>query len=486
MFSYFEYIFIFLPLMFVSYFYLNRRGHFTAAKVLLVTGSFIFYGLWKPVFVPLLFISIAVNYLLGTMIMRGTIGTPGIREKAAVAAGLVFNIGFLGYFKYTDFFLQNVNALFGTSIGLMKIMLPLGISFYTFLQISFIVDCYRGTIRKTDFLHYLLFISFFAKLLQGPITYHGEMYSQFTATDNREINYENISRGLLLLILGIIKKMVLADNLSVMAGAGFDHAARLNFFEAWFATLSFTFQVYFDFSGYTDIAIGIALMFNIRLPENFNSPFKATSIQDLWRRWHMTFMRFMRDFVYIPLGGSRMGEFRHYLNIMITFIVGGLWHGAGWGYVLWGGLNGAALIVHRIWGRTGIRMHRFLACFITFFFFNVSAVYFRASTMKDALKVHRGMFGFEGVMLPKSLKSLPFLNSLGVECGEWLAHLGHKQTPFIYLIAVSAFICFAMKNSTELSKRMKPSLGWALLAGTLFGVGIIHLTRVSEFIYANF
>ncbi len=484
MFTYFEYIIIFIPLVLIAYFLINSRGLYRPASFFLIGASLLFYGLWRPVFVPLLLLSILVNFAVGTALTRH--GPGAMKKKTLIIAGLCFNIGLLGYFKYMNFFIQNINLLFGSDIGPMKILLPLGISFYTFLQISFIVDCYRGKIMAIDPLRYLEFVTFFPKLLQGPITTHDEMVAQFGDPGTKRVNYENIARGLLLLAIGLIKKMVIADNLAVWANTGFDSAPVLNFLEAWFAALSFIFQVYFDFSGYSDIAIGIALMFNIKLPLNFDSPYKATDIQDLWRRWHITFQRFMRDYVYISLGGSRKGEARLYFNLIITFIIGGFWHGAGWGFIFWGALNGVALIVHRIWRKTGVVMNDHLARAATFLFFLFSGVYFRAASLQDAFKVHRGMLGLEGFALPESLKGLPFLKPLAADRGNWLAHLGPEQYHFIYLILASIVIIFFMKNSMELTERMKPTVRWALFAGLILGVGILHLTQVSEFIYANF
>jgi len=481
MFTYFEYIIIFIPVVLAVNYILNARGLHKTAAFFLIGASLLFYGLWEPIFVPLLLLSIIVNYAIGTALIGRTTATR--EKKALIVTGLCFDIGLLGYFKYTNFFLQNVNRLFGSDIGPMAILLPLGISFYTFVQISFIVDCYRGKIKKIDPTNYILSVTFFPKLLQGPITTYNEMAPQFSDPETGKINYENIARGLLLLAVGLIKKMVIADNLAVWANIGFDRAPVLNFFEAWFAALAFIFQVYFDFSGYSDIAIGIALMFNIRLPLNFDSPYKATDIQDLWRRWHITFQRFMRDYVYISLGGSRLGEARLYFNLIITFIIGGFWHGAGWGFIFWGALNGVGLIAHRIWRKTGIVMNDHLARGFTFLFFVFTGVFFRAATLKDALKIHRGMFGLEGFALPETLKSVPFLKPL---TGNWLAHLGPDTYYFIYLILASIVIIFFTKNSMEITEKMRPSVRWALFAGLLLGVAALHLTQVSEFIYANF
>ena len=263
-------------------------------------------------------------------------------RKQTFVLGVVFDLGLLGFFKYADFFVTNFNGLFGASFGLPGIVLPLAISFFTFQQIAYLADCYRQETKEYDFLNYALFVTFFPQLIAGPIVHHKEMMPQFYARRNWLKDYNNISLGLFIFSLGIVKKVLIADTFAKWATAGFDYSATLHFLEAWAASLSYTFQIYFDFSGYTDMAIGAALLFNIRLPINFNSPYKALDIQDFWRRWHMTLSRFLRDYLYIPLGGNRKGVPRTYLNIFITFLFGGLWHGASWMFVIWGGAS---------WGR---------------------------------------------------------------------------------------------------------------------------------------
>lgn len=486
MFSYFEYIFLFLPPVFAIYFLLNYRGFTRAGKIFLVAASFTFYGLWKPLYLPILLASILVNYALGRTIIRPLGPFAGVPKKAVLIAGLIFNIGLLGYFKYTDFMIQNINFISGLSIPLQEVMFPLGISFYTFVQIAFLVDCYRGNIGRTDFIDYSLFVSFFPKLIQGPIAYHEEMEAQLSSRENARIIPENIARGIMIFSIGLFKKMVIADNIAPWVNQGFANSAALNFVEAWIVGYGYLLELYFDFSGYMDMATGAALLFNIRLPQNFNSPFKSTNIQEYWRRWHMTFMRFMRDYVYIPLGGNRKGKLRLYFNIFITFLVGGIWHGASWTFVAWGASHGLALVIHRIWSLSGRRMNKILAWFLTFHFAVFTHVIFRAGTFGEALNVFRGMIGLNGVVLPEKLKGVAFLKLPGLTFGPWLAGIGEKQTYIFYIMLAAAALAFFARNSQELTDRMKPNLRWAFFASLLLGAGIIHITQVSEFIYFNF
>ncbi|HNW28916.1 MAG TPA: MBOAT family O-acyltransferase [Spirochaetota bacterium] len=487
MFSYFEYIFIFLPPVLAVYFLLNHRGFTRAGQIFLLAASLCFYGLWNLVYLPLLLLSIVANFGIGRVLSDPPASLGAIPKKAVVASGICFNVALLGYFKYSDFFIQNINAMTGSDIGLLKIAAPLGISYYTFLQVAFLVDTYRGRLGRNDFIPYALFVSFFPKISQGPIALQGEMVPQFADRAKALFNSENFARGMLLVAIGLFKKLVIADNLGVWASQGYDHAQVLPLFEAWFTMLAYCFQLYFDFCGYTDMAIGVGYMFNIRVPDNFLSPYKSLNYQELWRRWHITLGRFLREYIYIPLGGNRHGEIRTYLNLLITFLVGGLWHGAAWTFVLWGAMNGVGLMVHRLWKKTGIRMHWFIAWFLTFMYWNITVVMWRATSYREAIKIYRGLIGLDGVMLPAGWAKFGFLKSLGVTFGPWLANLGgEKQSYYIYLIIAAAALTFFAKNSIEMSERLKPNMRWALFTALLLGISIIHLTQVSQFIYANF
>ncbi|TFH43745.1 MAG: MBOAT family protein, partial [Chrysiogenales bacterium] len=301
----FEFIFVFMPVVLAVFFILNHRGLSSASRIWLLLCGLFYYSYWKLAYLPLLLASICINYAIGRVLNAESLLQKQRCRLGVLWAGIGFNIGLLGYFKYFNFFITTINNSFNANIGLLNIMLPLGISYFTFIQIAFLVAVYKRVTSESNILNYGMYVSFFPQLLSGPIVYHAEMMSQFMAPENRKLNYDNMMKGILLFSIGLFKKTVIADNLALWAVQGFDRAETLNFFEAWFTSLSYTFQLYNDFSGYIDMANGIALLFNIRLPLNFNSPYKALSIQDYWRRFHMTLIRFLRDHVFIPLGGSR-------------------------------------------------------------------------------------------------------------------------------------------------------------------------------------
>jgi len=393
----------------------------------------------------------------------------------------------LGYFKYTDFLIENFNLAFNSNAELLNLALPLAISFFTFQQIAYLVDSYRQETKEYDFLNYALFVTFFPQLIAGPIVHHKEMMPQFAKTRNKVKNYRNIAMGLFIFSIGLFKKVVIADTFAVWATAGFDIATTLNLFEAWATSLSYTFQLYFDFSGYTDMAIGLALLFNIRLPVNFNSPYKATNIQDFWRRWHITLSRFLRDYVYIPLGGNRKGGFRTYNNLMATFVLGGLWHGAAWTFVFWGFLHGLALIIQRLWSKLGIKLWTWLAWLITFNFVNITWVFFRAKEWDDAVKVLGSMFSLDNVVLPNALEGrLGFLTDLGVYFGGFVKNIGGSFYTPVWI--VSGFILVLMfKNSIQKTYLLKMNYRMVLFVAFLFHVSLISMVSIkSEFLYFNF
>jgi D-alanyl-lipoteichoic acid acyltransferase DltB (MBOAT superfamily) len=387
----------------------------------------------------------------------------GLR-KSILTVGIIANLALLGYFKYTDFLIENINFLSDSNIPTLNLALPLAISFFTFQQIAYLVDSYRQETKEYDFLNYSLFVTFFPQLIAGPIVHHKEMMPQFTKTRNKVKNYKNIAMGLFIFSIGLFKKVVIADTFAVWANAGFDTATTLNLFEAWATSLSYTFQLYFDFSGYTDMAIGLALLFNIRLPVNFNSPYKATNIQDFWRRWHITLSRFLKDYVYIPLGGNRKGEFRTYNNLLATFIIGGIWHGAGWTFVFWGFLHGIALVIHRAWSKLGFKIWTWLAWLITFNFINIAWVFFRAKEWDDAVKVLSSMFSLNNIIF----------NMNYIEVGILF---------FAFIV-----ILFFSNSVSYYNNKFQFSLKQFLVFVVLMTISIlaIRLGDSSEFLYFNF
>ena len=380
----------------------------------------------------------------------------------------------LGYFKYSDFLIANVNFAFGTQISHLNLLLPLAISFFTFQQIAYLVDCaaLKGA-KRYDFLNYCLFVTFFPQLIAGPIVHHEEMMPQFAKARNKIINYKNIALGLFIFSIGLFKKVVIADTFAVWATEGFDMAASLNLIEAWVTSLSYTFQLYFDFSGYCDMAIGAALFFNIRLPINFNSSYKALNIQDFWRRWHITLSRFLRDYVYIPLGGQPQGQGA---NLAATFVIGGIWHGA-------------ALVVQRIWSELGFRLNKFLAWFITFNFVNIAWVFFRAKEWDDALKVLKGMFGLSGGLALNSRleKKVGFLREYSVKFGEWNPNIQIDSTNTLLYYLISGFaVSLLFKNSVQKLQGFKLGGLNLILAVLCFTLGALNLHKMSQFLYFNF
>ncbi len=459
LFNSYLYILAFLPLTLAVFFFVSARGAGWKPQVVLVGASLFFYAYWDVVFLPVLLASIGLNFFCSRVIWLAP--TASMRRNALIA-GITTNLFLLGYFKYVDFAIQNINSLFGTSFGPSGIQLPLGISFFTFTQIAFLVDTYRRLASRPSLVNYALFVSYFPHLLAGPILHHREMMPQFEDPKNWSLSYENFARGLFLFSLGLAKKVLIADNLSPIVSEGYDSAHQWQAIDAWLISLAYTLQLYFDFSGYTDMAIGASLMFNIRLPINFNSPYKAFSIQDFWRRWHMTLSRFLREYLYIPLGGSRWGEARTVTSILVTFLLGGLWHGAGWTFVVWGALHGLALCCQRLWAMLGMRLPRWNAWVLTFLFVNLTWVYFRAPSVDIAHDLLEGMCGLRG------------MGSL---------HFGTLET---MLVALGFALVVIGRNSNQLAGEMLCRFRTAGATSLLLVASVFSISETTEFIYFNF
>ncbi len=479
LFNSYEFILIFLPITFFIYFYLNYKDMNSNSKLFLVFSSLFFYSWWNIKYLPIILFSIFFNFILGNFFLKN-------RNKIILIFGIIVNIALLIYFKYTDFFIKNIDYAFNLNIPLLNLTLPLAISFFTFQQISYLVDSYRGDTKEYDFLNYALFVTFFPQLIAGPIVHHKEMMPQFMKLKNRYINYKNISMGFFIFSIGLFKKVIIADTFSIWATNGFDKAIDLNLFEAWATSLSYTFQIYFDFSGYTDMAIGLALLFNIELPINFNSPYKSTNIQEFWRRWHITLSRFLREYIYIPIGGNRVKEIRVYFNLLITFIIGGIWHGAGWTFLFWGFLHGLALIIYRLWKRLNIKLYTFLSWLITFIFINITWVFFRAKEWSDAVKVLSSMFSFNNIIFPTMLENkLYFLTDYGVKFGRFTQDID-ATFEIIFWLFGGLLLILLFRNSIERLNSFKLTYSNALFTSTIFTVAILSLNKVSEFLYFNF
>ncbi|MDD3852232.1 MAG: MBOAT family protein [Syntrophomonadaceae bacterium] len=485
LFNSYEFIFLFLPIMLIIYFLINRQGYHNSAKAWLIIGSLFFYSWWNIKYLPLILTSIIVNYSAGIWLAKTDLSMAG-RRRTILAAGIIFNVGLLSYFKYADFFITNINALLPIHLTPLGIILPLSISFFTFQQIAYQVDIYRGNTRgEYSLLNYSLFVVFFPQLIAGPIVHYWEMMGQFKDPERKLPRFDNLSRGLFLFALGLAKKVLIADTFGVWTNFGYGDVASLTLIDAWITSLSYTMQLYFDFSAYTDMALGAAMMFNINLPINFNSPYKSLNIQEFWRRWHITLGRFLRMYIYIPLGGNRGGKGSVYRNLMITFLIGGLWHGAAWTFVFWGFLHGLALVVHRIWHEMGLKMNIILAWFLTFNFVNFAWVFFRAESFGEALTVLRAMAGMNGVVLPQAWA--PYLSKLGA--GTYLIGeiaMSQYLTQAIPMLLIFLVVVLTMKNSIELALKFKPGLINSIFIAIIMVASILSLTRISEFLYFNF
>ena len=505
------FILAFLPVTLALFFAVGRFSP-NAAAALLGLASLVFYGAWNVQYVPLLLGSICVNFLL-SQLLGDTKRRPGTR-RAVFTGAIAANLALLGYFKYANFFLNSWASVTGASLSPWSIVLPLGISFYTFTQIAFLADTYKNQVQEKNFAHYLLFVTYFPHLIAGPILHHSEMMPQFRKRAIYRPDWENIAIGVSVFIFGLAKKTLVADAIAPVARAVFgsaDFGERIEFLRAWGGALAYAMQIYFDFSGYCDMAIGISILFGVRLPLNFNSPYKATSIVDFWRRWHMTLSRFLRDYLYIPLGGSRRSRPRRYVNLMITMLLGGLWHGAAWTYVAWGGLHGFYLVVNHAWdylrrriapnARPAGRVLRALSVVVTFAAVTAAWVLFRASSFASALRILGGMAGLNGIDLPARAGHVKAL----------AARLGMapvSQTPYISNTAILGLtvllaICWLAPNAYQIMGAKnpaltaveagtkwtwRPSLGWAVGLGILGAVAFTGILSgpPSEFLYFQF
>jgi D-alanyl-lipoteichoic acid acyltransferase DltB (MBOAT superfamily) len=371
------------------------------------TASLFFYGWWDARFVGLLLGSIVFNYGAGYLIGHRFLNKP----KLLTACAIISNLILLGYFKYANFFIENLNHLAGSALMTAEFILPLGISFFTFTQIAFLVDTYQGKVKEYNFIHYTLFVTYFPHLIAGPVLHHKEMMPQFAKPSTYRFSYENLLVGLTIFFIGLFKKVVAADGIAKYASpvfAAHSSGMELTFLDAWGGALCYTLQLYFDFSGYSDMAIGLSRLFGVTLPLNFHSPYKSVNIIEFWRRWHMTLSHFLRDYLYIPLGGNRKGNVRRHLNLLLTMLLGGLWHGAGWTYVLWGGLHGCYLVINHGWQALHKRFRHkppakslhALSVLVTFLAVVVAWVVFRADNINTATAILKAMAGMNGFALP--------------------------------------------------------------------------------------
>ncbi len=472
------YFVLLLPITAFLYWKAIARKCFSLAIPILIFASAIFYITWSWKFFLLLLGSAVTNFFVGRKLLSIE------KNKTWLFIGCFFNLILLGYFKYFNFFIDNCNWLLGTHFQIAKIILPLGISFYTFQQVAYIVDAYKHEIQPCSFWTYVLFVIYFPQLVAGPIVHYQEMVPQFGS--HKQVRWDLIWEGLFIFICGLFKKIVIADKLGQFVQMGYGHVDQLGFLSAWLLSLSYTFQLYFDFSGYADMAIGSGLFFGIRLPENFNSPYKALDIQDFWRRWHMTLSAWLKNYIYIPLGGSRCALPRTCINLFLIFFIGGIWHGAGWTFIIWGTLHGLATVIHRLWRQTGFHLNKFFAWFITFNFVNFAWIFFRAESVNDAGTIVCKMVDISCL---KGLHTELTINQVRhLLFGQFLCN----ADCFIYtsLIICCLFFILCIRNTKEMYVHYgKPFLLKTLIFQVVFYIVLlVMLNRTSkiDFLYWQF
>ncbi len=480
-FSSLPFLFLFLPITVIVYYCLLRNSYGKYALPFVLLASLFFYAYWKPSYLFIILFSIIFNYFVGQSIAKASTW-----RKPIFIAGLSVNILLLVYFKYIGFLFETINNTGYIHLSIPEIVLPIGISFYTFQQLAYLADIYtkKHAVAKGDFLEYATFVCFFPQLIAGPIVHHAEMMPQFAAKENQVLQWKHIYIGLCFLSIGLAKKVLVADTFAPLVNFCFDRASSLTFIEAILGCFAYIIQIYFDFSGYADMAIGCAYFFNIKLPYNFDSPYKAASISEFWQRWHITLSFWIRNYIYFPLGGNKKGTVRAMCNVFITFILGGLWHGAGWGFIIWGVLHGLALIVHRIWAKAlNLSMPRAFSWPLTFLFVTFAAIAIRSVNYDRLDIVLDGLLGYNGFDVRErfSLFSQSTLERIfGISAGWELYAL-----LMVFFLGI-AFIC---RNSQELIMAYHESRKFYAFVTILLlcSICLLVLSGYSpEFIYFNF
>ncbi|MCC7517415.1 MAG: MBOAT family protein [Pseudomonadales bacterium] len=496
LFNSYEFIWLYLPVV-LAVFFIAARYRQEAAAGWLALVSLFFYGYWDIHYVPLLLFSITVNYQIGKQISNYVEQQKLRTAKIWFISGLVFDLGLLAHYKYTNFFLDSWQAVTGTAISFPDIILPLGISFFTFTQIAYLADAHKGIVKERNPIHYLLFVTYFPHLIAGPILHHKQMMPQFSQAATYRISQENIAVGLTIFAIGMFKKVIIADSFPEYANPVFavsKHTGALSLQDAWLGCLSYTLQLYFDFSGYSDMAIGLSRLFGIKLPLNFNSPYKSTSMIDFWNRWHITLSQFLRQYLYFALGGNRLGRLRRYINMMITMLLGGLWHGAGWTFVVWGGLHGLFLVINHLFRelfpltktegkRWPSLIRSAIGWLLTMLAIVLTMVIFRATSLHDALVILKAMAGLNHGS-PAPLSDI----------------VSHSEDGWNMVIWVALFALFA-PNTQEIMNRFQPTSDtieshtrwqWrpspvlAVIASLALALSIVNIGQVSEFLYFQF
>lgn len=496
-FSSYEFILFFLPIVVLGFYTLGLTSNKIITMAWLIAASLFFYGWWNPIYLPLILTSVLFNFFVGTYTANPLVNDQ--QRKIYLIIGLVGNLSLLGYFKYANFFVDNVNGLLNTDIHLQTILLPLAISFFTFQQIAYLVDAYQSKKTETSLLRYGLFVCFFPQLIAGPIVHHKEMLPQFDKDEIYRFDSLRLSLGISVFIIGLAKKVLLADNISVYANPIFDAAAAgesINMLDAWVASFSYTFQLYFDFSGYCDMALGLGLMFGIRLPINFNSPLKAVNMIEFWRRWHITLSRFLQQYLFIPFSMNelRRGWSRQPIySFLATMLLGGLWHGASWTFIVWGLIHGVFLVINQMWlifkKRFGRRKSslwgKFVGRVIVLSCWVFSLIIFRSEDLPAAWRLIKGLIDVSSIernqIYMDTMSAFPWLLCMAIII--WLTP-NTVQIFSHYCIATGTQDVDVKKTHTVFL--WKPNFLWGIWLSTLFVLSLLSLNKVNEFLYFQF
>lgn len=484
LFNSYIFIFLFFPILLLGYYGLSALKKDTWVLPFLCLMSFWFYGYSNIYYLLLLLGSIGINYVLSLMLDRET-----RLRKLFLILGILWNLGALFFFKYFNFFLDNFNHIFKTQYSFLRVALPLGISFFTFQQLSYIVDVYKKECKPYALVEYAAYVSYFPQLIAGPIVFHTELIPQFRDKEKRKFCSENFAKGMYAFACGLGKKVLIADTFSKIVTIGYADIDALNSLSACLVALAFTFQIYFDFSGYSDMAYGLALMCNIELPVNFNSPFKSKNVKEMWNRWHITLNRFFTKYLYIPLGGSRKGLFRICVNTLLVFTISGFWHGANWTFLVWGALHGASVTLYRLCQDKLSWIPKWIDQAYTFVLFAVAMVYFRADTVGQANQLLKQLFiGGKGGVNPAFTES--FNNMIEMKAlYRTPIRLLIDQMPGLFLLLFTGIVlyaCLSWKNTQEKVADMKFSMRETLVVIGLLVWSIMSLSEISEFLYYNF
>ena len=480
LFNSYEFIFIFFPFVLVIYFILGNKLS-DAANLWLMLASLFFYGWWNTDYLILLINSIALNYIFAGEILKARQENNFKKSKIYFSVGLIFNLGLLGYYKYFNFFLENFNKL-GANFELFNVILPLGISFFTITQLLYLFDCYEGVAKDHNLVNYALFVSFFPHLMAGPILYHRQMMKQFDNPTLRKIDWSNISSGLTLFVIGLVKKVVIADQLSPYVGLNYGHTAELDCLTAWLTAISYMLQLYFDFSGYSDMAVGLSRMMNLEIPINFNSPYRATGMINFWQRWHISLTNAITACVYMPIVKYlKTRTLAHTITAsFIAFFIVGIWHGAGWTFVIFAVMNALGVVINYVWKYYKHSMPKFAAHIVTLFYVLTTMVFFRAASVDDALNVFKAMFVMTEIVFPQKVVNLAAHFDLTIQVGNVPGTL--PKLIFVTAVLIVAFC----PNSNKLIKDFKPSYIWLIATVIGFITSILFMTQPTEFLYFQF